>query len=48
MYRKLNIKATLAGVFLRIREVRTAIDANIFSINYSKQAIQMNEDELKL
>ena len=48
MYRKLNIKKTLAGVFLRIREIRTQIDANIFSINYSKQSIDMKNEELKM
>ena len=48
LYRKLNIKTTLAGVFLRIREVRTQIDANIFSINYSKQSIEVKGEELKM
>lgn len=36
LYRKLNIKNTMAGTFLRIREVRTQIDNDMFSIQYSK------------
>ena len=48
LYRKLNIKNTMASIFLRIREIRTQIDANVFSINYSKQSIEIKSEELKM
>jgi hypothetical protein len=38
----------MAPVFLRIREVRNQIDANVFSINYSKQSIETKTEELKM
>jgi hypothetical protein len=38
----------MAEVFLYVREVRKQIDVNIFSINYSKQSIEIKNEELKM
>jgi hypothetical protein len=38
----------MAQVFLHIRETRNQIDANVFSINYSKQSIEVKNEELKM
>lgn len=36
LYRKLNIKNTMAATFTRIKEIRDQIDSNVFSINYAQ------------
>lgn len=36
LYRKLNVRNTMAGTFLRIKEIKDAIDSHNFSINYSR------------
>ncbi len=48
LYRKLNIKNTMVQVFLKIREIRTSIEANVFSINYARQSIDTKNEELKI
>jgi len=48
LYRKLNIKNTMQHIFLKIRDLRTSIEANIFSINYAKQSIETKNEELKI
>lgn len=48
LYRKLNIKNTMQQIFLKIRDLRTSIEANIFSINYAKQSIETKNEELKI
>jgi len=35
-------------IFLKIRDLRTSIEANIFSINYAKQSIETKNEELKI
>jgi len=48
LYRKLNIKNTMSGTYMRIKEIKTQIDANEFSINYSKQSIEVKSEELAM
>lgn len=48
LYRKLNIKNTMATTFARIKEIRNQIDSNVFSINYAQQSIESKQDELKM
>jgi hypothetical protein len=48
LYRKLNIKNTMAATFMRIREIRTQIDSCTFSINYAKQSIDVKNDDLRI
>ena len=37
LYRLLNIKNTLLSTFDRIKEIKSQIDSNDFSIQYAKQ-----------
>ena len=48
LYRKLNIKNTMIHVFLKIREIRSNIEANLFSINYARQSIDIKNEDLKI
>lgn len=36
LYRKLNVRNTMAGTYLRIKEIKDAIDSHTFSINYMR------------
>lgn len=48
LYRKMNIKNTMAPTFSRIKEIRNQIDSNVFSIQYAQQSIETKKSELKL
>ena len=48
LYRKLNIKNTMASNFTRIKEIKQHIDANTFSINYCQQSIESKNEELRI
>ena len=47
LYRKLNIKNTMAQQYHRIKEIRSSIDANEFAIQYANIAISDREKTLK-
>lgn len=46
LYRKLNVKNTMANTFARIKEIKEQIDSHYFSINYSKQFIEDKKEEM--
>lgn len=35
LYRKLNVRNTMANTYAKIKEIKDVIDSNYFSINYS-------------
>ena len=48
LYRKLNIKNTMAATFNRIKEMRQNVDTNIFSINYIQKANEQRQREMQM
>jgi len=38
----------MSATFIRIKEIRSQIESNVFSINYAKQSIESKNDELKM
>ena len=47
LYRLNNIKKTLATTFFKIKELKTQIDANQFSITYSNEQIIKKTEDLE-
>ena len=47
LYRKLNIKNTMAVQYHRIREINASIETNDFSISYARIAIEEREKSLR-
>jgi hypothetical protein len=47
LYRKLNVRNTMANTYTRIAEIKGQIDSHNFSINYSKQYIADKANELQ-
>ena len=47
LYRKLNVRNTMSHSYTRIKEIKEQIDANYFSINYSKQFIEDKKEEME-
>jgi hypothetical protein len=48
LYRKANIKNTMATTYQKVHELKSQIVTNEFSINYSEQSIAEKETELKI
>jgi hypothetical protein len=46
LYRKLNVRNTMANTYTKMKELKEQIDGNYFSINYSKQFIEDKKVEL--
>ena len=47
LYRKLNVRNTMANTYSRIKEIKDQIDSHHFSINYSKQFIEDKKEEME-
>jgi hypothetical protein len=46
LYRKLNIKNTMASIFQKVKELEGQKRTNDFSINYSNSSIAQKEKDL--
>jgi len=47
LYRKLNVRNTMANTFAKIKELKELIDSHHFTINYSRQFIDDKKEELE-
>ena len=46
LYRKLNVRNTMASTYARIKEIKESIDSSNFSINYARQFIEDKRQEM--